>query len=269
MIMTCTCVSRVAAERAMESQRSDALFDDPYASILGEQAGIDFSLKMKGVLEQPPVSWAEYHIVWTAIRTRFIDDKIAAFVETCRGKPFQIVNLGCGLDTRPFRLPGLSQCIYYEIDMEEVIQCKQQTMIKAGAHALCPLICISVDLCAKKGTLGSTLMATGFRRNIPTFWCMEGLSMYLPQDVNESIFEEALSISGKGSQFLCGFIGDATKMPKDVPFTAPPDTFVGIVTSLGWKEPQINVYGDDKLDYGRYPAGRGIDYTQCFCLMKK
>ena len=257
----------VAAERAIETKRVDALFIDPFASALGEQAGLDFSEKMKGVLSQPPISWAEYHVVWTAVRTRFIDDKITEFASACKSRAFQIVNLGCGLDARPFRLQCLSQSVFFEIDLEEVLECKQQTMKKVGAQALCPLICISVDLCSGEGALQCALKATGFRTNVPTFWFMEGLSMYLPPDVNKSIYKEALSISGKGSQLLCGFIGDASKMPKDVPFTATPDTFVNIVTSTGWKDPQVNIFGDEKLNYGRYPANRNIDYSQCFCLV--
>jgi methyltransferase (TIGR00027 family) len=88
----------IAHFRALESERPDALFHDPLARLLAGDRG-------KKIAEAMPVSFITAWIV--AIRTCVIDDyirwAIAQGVDTT-------LNLGAGLDTRPYRLdlPGAS-----------------------------------------------------------------------------------------------------------------------------------------------------------------
>ena len=46
--------------------------------------------------------WPEFHKMWTAVRTRFIDDYVTK--ATATGGFAQLVNLGAGMDTRPYRM---------------------------------------------------------------------------------------------------------------------------------------------------------------------
>ena len=46
----------------------------------------------------------------------------------------QIVNLGSGFDTRPYRLEGLKDVDYYEVDQEKIHLCKELIHHKVGCE---------------------------------------------------------------------------------------------------------------------------------------
>ncbi|HXQ35706.1 MAG TPA: class I SAM-dependent methyltransferase, partial [Anaerolineales bacterium] len=82
----------IAHFRAVETERADALFRDPLAGVLAGDRGE----KIARAMPMPQVTgWS------VAIRTCIIDDYI-------RRAPEQgvdtILNLGAGLDTRPYRM---------------------------------------------------------------------------------------------------------------------------------------------------------------------
>ena len=63
-----------------------------------------------------PCFLADPSEVWTVVRTKFIDDLLS----TVHGIP-QMVNLGAGVDTRPYRLDAYKQFrASYEVDTVEV-----------------------------------------------------------------------------------------------------------------------------------------------------
>ena len=82
----------VAHYRAVETRRPDALFRDPLAEVLAGQQGERIARTMPG----------RFITAWViAIRTRLIDEYIrTAISETVDA----VVNLGAGLDTRPYRM---------------------------------------------------------------------------------------------------------------------------------------------------------------------
>ena len=78
-----------AGWRAMESSRSDALFDDPLAAGLAGESGLRIAATL------PDGAWV------VAIRTVVID----GFVRSAIASPVDtIINIGAGLDTRPYRM---------------------------------------------------------------------------------------------------------------------------------------------------------------------
>ena len=82
----------IAHHRATESQRTDALFHDPLAARLAGQRGRDIALSM-------PASEVTGWMV--AMRTVVID----AFIQSAIASgTTTILNLGAGLDTRPYRM---------------------------------------------------------------------------------------------------------------------------------------------------------------------
>src|SRR6267143_6553964 len=83
----------VAIYRAMESERPDALFHDPYARRLAGPRGEE-------IVRHMPKGRA---MAWPMIvRTAVMDELIARAVE--RDGVHTVVNLAAGLDTRPYRL---------------------------------------------------------------------------------------------------------------------------------------------------------------------
>lgn len=260
----------VAAERAMESARPDALFVDPYAAALGGSSGQKLSAKMNGTISQ--TCFQDYHIVWMAVRTKFIDDRLIAFARQ-HGAKAQYVSLGSGLDARIYRLRGLEDMrAAFEVDLPEVGAAFGRAMTRLGARAPCPRAALSIDLTQSEEALPRALRAAGFSDTLPTFWLLEGLTMYLPAEVNAQLVRSMAQLSPSGSQLCVGFIADASKLPQQAkPVYAPPiPEFSALLRAHDWAgELQVDRFGDARLNFGRYPAGTPPDAMQCFALCDK
>ena len=123
----------VALYRAMESERPDALFHDPYARMLaGERA--------ERILASLPKArtWAWPMVVRTAV----MDEMIRQAVE--RDGVDTVLNLAAGLDARPYRLSLPPALRWIEVDFPDVIAYKQEQM--AGAKPVCTLEQVGLDL---------------------------------------------------------------------------------------------------------------------------
>ncbi|MBO0879119.1 MAG: class I SAM-dependent methyltransferase [Mycobacterium sp.] len=119
----------IAAYRATESARSDALFDDPLADRLAGEHGHAI------VAAAPPVSWA------LVARTKLIDDiVIKAIDEGCD----RVLNLAAGLDTRPYRLDLPSDFAWVEADLPTLLAEKEQSLLDRTPR--CDLTRWAVDL---------------------------------------------------------------------------------------------------------------------------
>lgn len=106
----------VAWYRWLETQRKDALFKDPLAGKLVGARGQALARHM-GI---------ERAMAWSmALRTHIIDRYILAAVEhgvDC------VVNLGAGLDTRPYRLDLPAGFKWVEVDFPHMIDFKTKTL---------------------------------------------------------------------------------------------------------------------------------------------
>jgi len=122
----------VATYRAIESQRPDALFHDPLADILAGERGRNIAAKM-------PYPQA---LAWSfAIRTVAIDQLIARAISLGIDA---VLNLGAGLDTRPYRMDLPPTLRWIEIDFPSMIAYKAEKL--AGERAVCHLVQIAADL---------------------------------------------------------------------------------------------------------------------------
>ena len=83
----------VAIYRAMESERSDALFNDPFARRLGGERG---EAIVRAMPKGAATSWP------MVVRTAVMDEIILRCVQ--QGAT-TVLNLAAGLDARPYRLP--------------------------------------------------------------------------------------------------------------------------------------------------------------------
>src|SRR6266480_1593062 len=98
-----------AGWRAMESSRSDGLFRDPLAADLAGERGLRIAQTL------PDGAWV------VAIRTVAID----AFVRSAISSGIDtIIDVGAGLDTRPYRMDLPSSVRWFEIDHPAVIDRK-------------------------------------------------------------------------------------------------------------------------------------------------
>lgn len=106
----------IAHCRALETERPDALFRDPLARLLAGDRG-------KKIASAMPVRFITTWIV--AIRTFVIDEyirwAIAQGVDT-------ILNLGAGLDTRPYRLDLPESLVWIEADYPRIVEFKEDRL---------------------------------------------------------------------------------------------------------------------------------------------
>src|SRR5881397_580582 len=123
----------VALNRAMESERPDALFRDPYARKLAGERGERILASL-----QKGRAWAWPMIVRTAV----LDELILRTIE--RDRVDTVLNLAAGLDTRPYRLPLPSTLRWVEADFPDVIAYKQEQL--EGEQPVCVLERVGIDL---------------------------------------------------------------------------------------------------------------------------
>lgn len=107
----------VAMYRALETERPDALIQDPFArSLAGGQ----------GVLQSAVLGRRQQDVDAIAIRTRVMDDLVERLVGSAGIDG--ILNLAAGLDARPYRLPLPSTLQWVEVDLPEVLTYKTQKL---------------------------------------------------------------------------------------------------------------------------------------------
>jgi methyltransferase (TIGR00027 family) len=129
-------------------------------------------------------------------RTRAIDE---ATCEAIAAGATQIVVLGAGMDTRPYRLAQMSGVTVWELDVPDVLAAKRASLTRALGRVPGNVRYLSVDLTA--GTLAEALAADGFDPDVQTLLLCEGVSMYLPRDAVEQILAFAGTMAA-GSRFV-------------------------------------------------------------------
>jgi methyltransferase (TIGR00027 family) len=122
----------VAHYRAVETERSDALFRDPLARVLAGERG-------REIAEAMPLSFfTRWAIV---IRTCIIDEYIHFALKQGIDA---VLNLGAGLDTRPYRMNLPPTLLWVEADYPKVIDYKQQRLFDQSPR--CRLEHVRVNL---------------------------------------------------------------------------------------------------------------------------
>jgi methyltransferase (TIGR00027 family) len=167
----------VAAYRAMESARPDALFRDPYADRLAGARG--HAIAKKG----PRSTRSGWPMI---VRTRLIDDLVAASVaEGCDC----VLNLAAGLDTRPYRMELPASLEWVEADLGPMVDEKEALM--AGIPSHCALRRERVDLADRSARNAFLERATRGASHVLVL--TEGLLVYLETTVVEAIARDLLA----------------------------------------------------------------------------
>lgn len=157
----------VAVYRAMESKRPDALFNDPYAEILAGEKGKHI---VDGMQYGRSSAWSM--IVRTAVMDEFIYKVIK------EDNVNTVINLACGLDSRPYRLDLSEKLRWIEVDFPDMIAYKTEKL--AGMKPRCRLERVELDLrdSEARGKLLDRINAGAGRALVIT----EGLLVYLKQE---------------------------------------------------------------------------------------
>ena len=153
----------VAVYRARESERPDAVFQDPYARALAGGRGEQIA---NAVPFADETSWA------FTTRTYLFDRVVKRAVE---GGVDLIVNLAAGLDARPYRMALPPSMRWVEVDMPEILDYKAE--ILASATPVCQLERVPLDLSNADARRG--LFARLGRSATNVLVLSEGLLIYL------------------------------------------------------------------------------------------
>lgn len=159
----------VAVYRAMETERPDRIFSDPFARRLAGERGEAIVNEMK---RGRSMAWA------MIVRTAVFDELILKVIR--QEKVDLVVNLACGLDARAWRMDVPSDLRWVDVDFPVMIDYK--TEIMKHEHTVCKYEAIATDLTddAARTALFSRLGASAKRALVIS----EGLLIYLtPEQV--------------------------------------------------------------------------------------
>ena len=199
----------VAAARAGETEREDALIRDPFAKVLvtGAGGGVwsamlddDFVAKVADA-DAEAAAIFEHMGSYQAVRTHFFD---AFFAKASAAGIRQIVILASGLDSRAYRSPWPAGTTVYEIDQPKVLEYKSTTLSEHGAQPSAQRREVPIDL---RFDWPKALQDSGFDVGQPTAWLAEGLLMYLPADAQDRLFERITALSAAGSHLAAETAG--------------------------------------------------------------
>jgi len=167
----------IAAYRAIESRRPDALFRDPFADRLAGTRG-------HAIAAKAPLLMARGGMV--IARTKLIDDLV---LDCVRGGADLVLNLAAGLDTRPYRLALPETLRWVEVDLPGLIAEKETLLL--GERPVCQLTRECADL-TDPNALAVLLDRLGARANRVAV-IAEGLLMYLPVAAVEHLTDQMAS----------------------------------------------------------------------------
>ncbi|MCA9809218.1 MAG: class I SAM-dependent methyltransferase [Candidatus Dadabacteria bacterium] len=235
----------VAHYRAIESERSDSLFKDPYAAILVGDHAPEIE-KMRSEVTK----WTQWTVV---MRTYIIDQMIRHLIE--KGVT-TFLNVGAGLDSRPYRMKIDPDIVWIEMDFPQVIEHK-------GKHLQ------RFSTCCKLESIGLDLSSRGLRRSeleklasqYPNIAVLtEGVLPYLTEEQVSELSEDLVQYSSF-KYWICEYISSKSyrylkdpkrmKALKNAPFQFYPEDWMGFFQERGWNLVDSQYYTEVSEKFGR------------------
>jgi methyltransferase (TIGR00027 family) len=221
----------VAVYRAWESARPDALFKDPFAAQLAGEKGRAIAAV---VPRQARNGWP------MITRTKLIDDLILASVKDgcdC------VLNLGAGLDTRPYRLALPPSFSWIEADLPAMIEEKERLL--AAEKPVCRLSREKIDL--SDSNLRSGLLDRVGLSARKALILTEGLLIYLEESQVRSLAQDISLRPGIPWWVLDLASPSLMKMLQhqmgehlaNAPLKFAPPNGIAYFESLGWKPSDV------------------------------
>ncbi|MBX3721126.1 MAG: class I SAM-dependent methyltransferase [Turneriella sp.] len=234
----------VAYHRAKETARPDALFRDAFAEKLAGDRGRKIATTM------PAAAMTNWVVV---LRTMMIDRLIA---EAIRAGVDTVVNLGAGLDARPFRMDLPTSLNWVEADFPAIIEYKEK--ILAADVPRCRLRFIKTDL-------ADAAARQSFLREIDhsakrTLVLTEGVIPYLSEE-NVGALAGDLSACKSMRYWITDYMTREaferrkrtalTQKLKSAPMLFNPQDWFAFFAERGWGLAKMSYYADAAREHHR------------------
>ena len=227
----------VAEYRAMETDRPDAIFRDPYARRL---AGPEGARIVASIPKGRQFAWPM--IVRTAVFDEIILERVRAGVDL-------VLNLAAGLDARPWRLDLPASLRWVDVDLPEILGHKVEEMEMVRPRSRYEAVMLDLTDGPKRRALFSQLGAQCTKALVVT----EGLLVYLGR---EQVAELARDLHAQptfkwwlidlASPMLLKFSEKSWgKNLKRAPFKFAPEEDTKFFEPYGWKELTYRLTSDD------------------------
>ena len=219
----------VAIYRAMETERKDALFNDPYARRLGGERGEAIArMMLRG-------SWPM--VVRTAVMDEIVQRCVQQGVAT-------VLNLAAGLDARPYRMNLPSSLRWLHVDLPDMVDYFRTHM--AGETPRCQLEFIAADM---RDAEARNDVFTHAASQGPVMVITEGLLIYLTSgqvvDLARELHDIAKAkcwLTDLASPMLLKFL-ERQWAPKlksgNAPFQFGPAEGTAFFAPYGWREAEF------------------------------
>lgn len=235
----------VAHYRGLEGERRDALFRDPLAARLAGERG------RKIAHEIPGGSFTSWVVV---IRTCMIDDfirfAVADGVDT-------VLNLGAGLDTRPYRMELPASLTWIEADYAHVIAFKEERL--AAERPRCTLIREKCDLADKAER--ERLLADAHARAGKMLVLTEGVVLYLSEAAAGELADDLRRLD-RAAYWIVDYISELGAMHRpramkkrlaNAPLQFQPADWFGFFEAHGWRCKEMRYFSEEAERLKRMP----------------
>lgn len=253
----------VATYRAIESERADALFHDPLARRLAGDRGFKIAKEMPGTTR---IQWVL--VVRTRIIDRMIEEAVASGVDT-------IVNLGAGLDARPYRMNLPSSLKWIEVDFPHMIEHKEKVL--SGEIPKFQLERIKLDLSNREERREFFGEINARSKNILVL--TEGVVLYLQPSAVAELAEDLREMSHVSFWITEYFAANAKKYVfrgkmkqrmKHSPMVFFPQDWIGFFRERGWKVKELKYTAVEGAKLGRpFPIPKPFSWIFPLMSQKK
>lgn len=243
----------VAVYRAMETERPDAIFRDPYARRLAGERGEEILREMpQGVR----MAWA------MIVRTAVLDELIMRTIE--RDGADTVLNLAAGLDTRAWRLDLPAALRWVDVDLPGIL--RQKTDAMRGETPRCRYEAVEADLADRPAR--QALLARIGAASRGMLVVSEGLLVYLDAAAVADLAADLAAVpsarwwlSDLASPRLLEMM---TKMwgrqvgAGNAPFRFAPAEGTGFFARFGWRESEFRSSMEDAQRLRREMPGMPV-----------
>ena len=234
----------IAHHRALESRRPDALFRDPLAEHLAGDSGAKIAAAMPNAAL---IGWS------VAIRTHIIDSYIGWALSNGVDT---VLNLGAGLDTRPYRMALPASLHWIEADFARIIEYKEALLQQE--HPRCHTQRIKIDLADR--TLRQNLFARVNAEADSVLVLTEGVVPYSSEEA-AGLLADDLRANAHMRYWLVDYFSPQaikyrmrsgmTRTMQNAPFRFAPEDWSGFFRQHGWRASQMRYLAEEGMQLGR------------------